>query len=148
MGTVNHAEKEFEVLGWPGDCDMQEMVCENILELLKVFAEQGHSGSSAPYVLNLFNKLARFNPISPLTGKDSEWNEVGENMFQNNRDSSVFKAGKDGKAYWLYGRVFKAKNGGTFTSNKSSVPVKFPWIRPESKVMASWKQRFIFRKGR
>jgi hypothetical protein len=148
MGTVTHAEKEFDVLGWPGDCEMQGWACENVLELLEVFAEQGHSGSSAPYVLNLFNKLAKFKPISPLTGEDNEWTEVGEEVFQNKRDSAVFKKGKDGKAYWLDGRIFKDKNGSTFTSNKSSIPVKFPWIRPESKIVPSWKQKFIFRTGR
>ena len=145
MSTFKHAKKEFDVLGWPGDCEMQELVCDNILELLKVFGEQGHSGSSAMYVLNLFNKLARFSPIAPLTGEDSEWNEVGEGAFQNNRDSSVFKQGKDGKAYWLYGRMFKDRNGGTYSSYKSRVRVEFPWTKPKSKVLAGWKQRFIRR---
>ena len=29
-------------------------------ELLSVFSKQGHSGSSAPYVIGLFNALANF----------------------------------------------------------------------------------------
>jgi hypothetical protein len=33
-------------------------LAEGTLELLKVFAEQGHSGSSAPFAVALFEKLA------------------------------------------------------------------------------------------
>ncbi len=144
MGTVTHAKKEFEVLGWPGDCEMQEMACENILELLEVFSKQGHSGMSAMYVLNLFNDLARFNPIAPLTGEDNEWMEVSENgVYQNVRDGTVFKQGKDGKAYWIDGIIFKDRNGSTYTSYKSRVRVEFPWVKPKAKVVAGWKKRFI-----
>ena len=132
---VKHAKKEFEVLGWPGDCDMQKMVCDNIIELLDVFSDQGHSGSSAPYVINLFTGLAKFNPISPLTGEDSEWNEVGDDTFQNNRDSEVFKNGKDGEAYWIHGKIFRDPDGCTFTSGDSRVPVTFPWTKPEPEIV-------------
>ena len=133
---VKHANKEFEVLKWPGDCEMQKMVCDNVRELLKVFGEQGHSGSSAPYVLNLFAQLAKFNPISPLTGNDDEWNEVGENAFQNNRDGEVFKQGKDGTPYWIHGKIFvEKKSGCSYTSMDSRVDIKFPWTKPEPEIV-------------
>ena len=130
---VKHAEREFKSLGWQGDDETQRWVCDNILELLKVFSEQGHSGSSAQYVLNLFERLARFKPISPLTGEDDEWNELQENMYQNNRDGEVFK--KDGKAYWISGKIFKDKDGCTFTNRDSWVDVVFPWVHPESEIV-------------
>ena len=105
---VEHAKKEFEILGWndlPED-DMQTWVVNNLLELLEVFSKQGHSGSSAPYVINLFKRLANFGIIAELTGEDDEWVEVMDGHFQNKRCSEVFKDSKDGKAYWGFGRVF------------------------------------------
>jgi len=128
-----HAEREFKILGWPGECEMQQLICNHVLELLDAFNGHGHSGSSAPYAISLFAKLAAFEPISPLTGADDEWNEVGEGVFQNNRDSEVFK--ENGEAYWIFGKIFKDKNGCTYTSKDSNVPVVFPWKRPEPEVI-------------
>jgi len=135
MSLVEHAKREFDALGWPGDCEMQQMVCDNVLELLTTFAEQGHSGSSAPYVLGIFEKLAKHDPIAPLTGEDDEWNEVGENQYQNNRSSDVFKNGKDGDAYWIHGKIFRDKDGCTYTSSDSRVPVVFPWTKPKPEIV-------------
>jgi hypothetical protein len=130
---IKHAKREFEILGWPGDCEMQKLVCDNILELLEVFSKQGHSGSSAPYVLNLFQRLAKFNPISPLTGEDDEWSEavLSSGLYQNKRSSDVFKDGKGGDAYWSCGRVFREASGLCYTSTGSRVDITFPWVKPE-----------------
>lgn len=130
MNLIDHAKKEFEIAGWPGECEMQQMVCDNLLELLEVFSKQGHSGSSAPYVLTHFEKLARHETITPLTGEDSEWMEVGEDLFQNVRESSVFKS-NEGEAYWIDGRIFRDPEGCCYTSADSRVPVTFPWTKPK-----------------
>lgn len=135
MSLIEHAKAEFEALGWPGDCKMQEMICENIIQLLETFSEQGHSGSSAPYVLRQFGKLASFEPLSPLTGEDSEWIEVAPGKFQNKRCSEVFKDGHAGAAYWIYGKIFREPNGCTFAGADSRVPVSFPWTRPEPEIV-------------
>jgi len=135
---IKHAEQEFGVLNWPGDCEMQAMVCENVKELLQVFSNQGHSGSSAPYVLGLFNELARFNPISPLTGEDDEWGEKlsrDDDIVQNKRDSEVFKDLNTGECFWIHGKIFKDPDGVTFTSRDSKVPVTFPWTKPEPQII-------------
>lgn len=130
---LKHARQEFAILGWPGDEESQKWVCDNILELLRVFAGQEHSGTSAPYVLQYFDKLAHFEPISPLTGKDDEWNEVGEGIFQNRRDSEVFK--ENGDAYWIEGKIFRDCDGCTYTSINSRVSVEFPWIKPKPEIV-------------
>jgi len=136
MSLVEHAKKEFEVLNWPGDCEIQQMVCDNVIELLEVFSKQGHSGSSAPYVLNLFESLAKYNPISPLTGEDTEWQDIGEQdgiLYQNRRDSEVFMDNEG--AYWINGKIFRDKDGCCFTSGDSRVKVDFPWTKPESEIV-------------
>ena len=134
MSLITHAKKEMERM-WPEPDDMQDMVKANVLELLEVFGNQGHSDSSAPYVLGLFQRLVDFKPLGQLTGEDSEWMEVGLNTYQNIRCCSVFKKGKNGEAYWLDGNIFRDQNGYTFTNGYSRVKVEFPWTMPESKVI-------------
>ena len=127
-----HAMTEFRAAGWVDEsgkyCDeMQQMICEHVLNLLDVFADEGHSGSSAPYALNVFKKLASFEPITPITGEDWEWNEVGEGMFQNKRCSHVFKDAKDGEAYDSEGRIFREPSGSCYQGKGSRVPITFPY---------------------
>ena len=62
----------------------------NILSLIKLFAKQGHSGASASYCLNIFNKLAHFKPLGELNSDPSEWMEVSDNMYQSKRNPSCF----------------------------------------------------------
>jgi len=127
MSYVEHAEREFKAMGWRSDDpdDPQNWVCDNVIELLKVFGEQGHSGSSAPYVMEVFKKAAMFELLCPLTGEDNEWQDVGDGVFQNNRCGHVFKDGRG--AYDSNGRIFRDPKGYTFISYKSRVPVTFPY---------------------
>lgn len=105
------------------------MTGDAVMELIEKFSEQGHSGMSASIVIDLFNKLANFKPISPLTGEDDEWNEVAEGVFQNKRYSGVFKQVDrfNGQAYDIYGKIFKESNGSCYTSSESFVPIEFPY---------------------
>ena len=125
---VEHAKRELQAIGYKLD-DTEEgpnkWVVENIMELLAVWDKQGHSGSSAPHVANLFKKIALLEPCAPLTGADDEWNEVGDGVLQNNRCSHVFK--ENGEAYDIYGRIFREPDGVCFTGKGSRVPVTFPY---------------------
>jgi len=135
---INHAKKEFQLAGWldePID-EMQQLMMDNLLELLETFANQGHSGFSAGYCLGAFETLSRFNPLTPLTGEDDEWNDMGDGYLQNKRDSEVFKEG--GECYWVNGIVFEDKDGGQYTNYKSRIPVEFPWTKPKSKVVKDY----------
>lgn len=98
---VKHAKKELELAGlFDKDSDYAGMLGESVLSLIKEFSSQDHSGCSASIAIILFKKLASFKPLTKLTLLDDEWNEVGDNIYQNNRNSMVFKTGKDGKAYY------------------------------------------------
>ena len=135
MSLVEKAKREME-LAWPESDDMQDMMKANVIELLEVFSNQGHSGFSANYCINLFTKLAKFEAIKPLTGEDDEWAEsYGCKIVQNKRDGSVFKNLKTGEAYWINGVIFRNQRGITFTSKYSRVPVSFPWVKPEPTVV-------------
>ena len=139
-----HAEREFRAAGWLNEDgtfkdEMQKMICEHVMALIDVFEREGHSGSSAPYTINLFKQLASFEPIVPLTGEDWEWNECGPGVWQNNRCSHVFKDATrfKGQAYDSEGVIFwdlcEPMEGETepykfhFTSRDSAVPITFPY---------------------
>lgn len=137
-----HALNEFKAAGWIKDDgtyvdEMQEMICNGVIKLLEIFCDEGHSGSSAPYAINMFEKLAKFEPLVPLTGEDWEWSErldYGiEPSYQNRRCSHVFKDA-DGKAYDIQGKVFWEWAGtkerpykSHYTCRESRVYIDFPY---------------------
>jgi hypothetical protein len=139
----SHALMEFRAAKWLDDegkysDEMQEAICTHVLKLLDVFADEGHSGSSAPYAVNVFKKLAMFEPLVPLTGEDWEWTEVNEGVFQNKRCSRVFKQADrfDGQAYDIEAKIFYEwhtdketgeKHKSSYSSSQSFVPVTFPY---------------------
>lgn len=142
---ISHAKEEFRAAGWVDENgkfndDMQEAICNHLIQLLEVFSNEGHTGSTAPYTINLFSRLAKFEPIAPLTGEDWEWHDTGHN-YQNRRASHVFKD-YDGNCYDINGKVFWEWNRGIvgsddkpyksyYTNRESRVPVTFPYIVPK-----------------
>jgi len=138
---LDWAKKELAIAGYGGDEDgPNKWLADGVIRLLEVFCEEGHSGSSAPYAVKVFERLANWKPLSPLTGEDSEWMEVGTNLWQNRRASNVFK--DETGAYWSDGIVFwewfTSKETGKrfkshFTCRDSMVPItSFPWSLPDS----------------
>ena len=140
---ITHAMTEFRAAGWVDDsgnyCDeMQQAICEHVLKLLEVFDEAGHSGSSAPYAINVFKTLASFEPIVPLTGEDWEWNDISEygggTKYQNKRCSRVFKD-IDGRTYDIEGKIFwewwvdedGVKRKSHYTCKESHIDIEFPY---------------------
>lgn len=129
---IDHAKREFLACGYKPveECedDPNKWIQESVLELLEVFGKQGHSGSSAPYCIGYFTRLANFQPLSPLTGEDSEWHDTGGFVYQNNRCGTVFKEKKSGICYNIEGYVFReADKSSCFTSGMSRRRVEFPW---------------------
>lgn len=72
----------------------------NAMELLVVFSKAGHSGMSAGLTLAIFNKLANWKNLSPLTNNPDEWMKLGnlDNDWQSKRNPSCFS--KDLKTYY------------------------------------------------
>lgn len=124
----------------PHDEDgVQNAADKDILELLQVFCDQGHSNLSANYVLNIFDRLAHYLPLTALTGEDEEWNEITPCYFQNKRCGHIFKDG-DGRAYNSEGKIFSYDNGETWVLRKDSrVYIEFPYDVPRypEKVLVS-----------
>lgn len=106
--------------------DYDGMMGEAVMKMIDVFADEGHSGFSANMAISIFNKVARYEPLTPLTGEDDEWTEYAHGRWQNKRCPHVFKD-EDGDAYDSEGRIFREPSGACFTSRDSRVPVTFPY---------------------
>lgn len=130
---VDYAKEELERIGMiDSGHPYNDEVAKAILDLIKLFASQGHTGFTAPYTINAFKRLAMYKPLSPLTGKDDEWNEIEPGFYQNKRYSAVFKKEKDSRAYNVDGKIFTDDGGETWYSCKESrVDVEFPYVVPD-----------------
>jgi len=123
--TLIHAQKELDILVKSCSDSENRPIIEGfipeILALVGKFGESGQSGASAPFVATALSQAIKHlclqEPICDLTGIDDEWNDRGDGCYQNNRLSSVFKDGKDGRAYYINAVVFKGQNGNCFTGN-------------------------------
>jgi len=132
-----HARRELEIIGAfsKGGDFYGGMTGEAVMELVKVFANQGHSGMSANIVRSLFSKVADFKPLSPLRGTEDEWGEPfsKDGARQNKRCSRVFMDG-DGSAYDIAGKVFREPSGVCYTNRDSRVSITFPYI-PKTEIV-------------
>ena len=128
---VDYAKEELKKIGMIDSGEpYNEEVAKAILDLIELFASQGHSGFTASYTVNAFKRLAMYKPLSPLTGKDNEWNEIEPGFYQNNRYSAVFKE-KDGKVYNIDGKIFTDDGVVWYTSKDSRIEITFPYIVPD-----------------
>ena len=84
--------------------------------LVDKFGESGQSGGSAPFtagaIIDTLKKMFAHEPLGEgILGTDDEWMSLSQfgdkESYQNNRLSSVFKEGVDGRPYFLDAIVFK-----------------------------------------
>lgn len=128
---VDYAKSELKKIGMIDSGEAyNDFATKAILDLIELFASQDHTGFTAPYVINAFNRLARFKPLSPLTGEDDEWKDVGNGEQQNKRYHAVFKD-KDGSAYNIEGKVFSDDGDVWYSCRDSIVNVDFPYVVPD-----------------
>lgn len=115
-----HARRELELAGlFDKDSDYGGMMGPAVMNMIYVFASEGHSGFSAHWALGLFEKVASFQNLTPITSNSEEWCEVSENLWQCRRDSRLFSH-NGGKTWYNYEDCayrYRDKNGATFTCN-------------------------------
>jgi hypothetical protein len=150
MSTLDYAKRELDLVGMTedsGECNVS--MRNHILHMVEEFAKEGHSGFSASYAISCLEKVLRFEPLSPLTGEDSEWDDMSEyyekTYLINNRCTHVYK--DESGAWDVNGTVFydwyvDKETGETyksyFTNRKSRTPVTFPYT--PITVYEEWKE--------
>lgn len=136
--SVEYAKSELARISKDGD-GLQDAINKNILDIVELFASQGHGVLSAGYAMSVLERLLRFKPLTPLTGEDDEWinvsGEMGERYFQNKRCSSVFKTvdaqGNTIEAHDVDAIAYSDNGGLTwFTSSHFRKNVTFPYEPP------------------
>lgn len=85
MSIIEQAKSELKRANF-GEEDSAVMI-----EILEKFFGQWDSGGAVWAVAPVLQRLIAGKCLSPLTGDDDEWTEVGDGVFQNKRISSVFK---------------------------------------------------------
>lgn len=128
-GSVSKAEYEVNRLltnaESKGETPIIKEFVPEVMALVKKFADSGQSGGSAPFttsvILQVIEKLLKQEPLGGVENTDDEWNSLSDfgdtEGYQNNRLSSVFKQGKDGRPYYLDAIVFRnPEKDYTFTS--------------------------------
>lgn len=85
MSIIEQAKIELKRINF-SDEDGARMI-----QILELFFDQWDSGGAVWAVIPVLQRLIAGKPLSPLTGDDDEWNDVGNGVFQNNRLSTVFK---------------------------------------------------------
>lgn len=91
---THHALVELSIIGYPNqrdeDASYNKLMTDSIMNLVTLFADQGHSGHTAAYSIELLGKLLKFEPLSPITSSSEEWVHVGPELWQNTRNSKCF----------------------------------------------------------
>ncbi len=101
-----HADYELRLAGlFDRDADYGGVTGEAVMELVRAFAKQEHSGGSASITLAAFDRVVRFKTLTGITSDPAEWMDVcdartnHEAVWQNRRQSSCF-SNDGGKTYY------------------------------------------------
>lgn len=150
-GLVEFAEGELNLLlkscKDSESLKMQKAVNDDILDIIKLFSSQGHSGFSANYSLNILKRLLDYKPLSAITGDEDEWEQLNYSpdlAYQNKRCPSLFMDA-DGKVYNVEAKVFSDDNGHTWYNCKESreyveLPYEVP-AKPEYVIIDNMQER-------
>ena len=65
------AKNEVELAGLlKEDSDYNGMIGQSLMDLIELFSNQGHSGTSAALVAEIFNKLVQWDPLTECDHSD------------------------------------------------------------------------------
>lgn len=98
MSVLDHAKRELALLSKTRDRDEYDgLLDKSVLELIEVFSKQGHSGASAAITIALFEELASYKNLTPLTTDKDEWYYHGPDVW--GRDGGIWQNIRNGEAF-------------------------------------------------
>ncbi len=157
MSLLEYAKNELDLIGLTenSDDEMNIEMRNHILHMVEEFANEGHSGFSANYAINILSKILRYEPVTPLTGLDDEWDchqderTNGVAVYQNKRCSRIFKREDrfNGQPYdssriifWEWYTTEEGKKVKTYFQNSdSAVAIEFPYV-PEHDYVEAYSE--------
>lgn len=132
MSLVQHAEQELRRAGlFDKDADYGGDTGKAVLELMIVFAAQGHSGASAGLTIDLFRRLASYETLTPVgnPAKTGEYIEHGDDSWQSTRDPSVFSDDRGRTWYHLDKHRTRWQRALAWVRANVGLPIPFRYIR-------------------
>lgn len=122
-----HAIRELKLAGYGnGEDGPNDWIYEQVLEALAVFTSHSNSGSSAPWEINLVQKLCSWDVISPLRFTNDEWNRIDiDGTCQNKRKAGIFKE-SNGDIHYIDAFSKRPTRGYSFTTKE--------WTKNENPV--------------
>ncbi len=107
MSLITYAESELKRAGlFDEDSNYSGKIGIAALEMIKQFSSEGHSEQSAGLCLSIFERLARFKPLSPIENPMIDGSFVDhtnisdrKSTFQSTRLSSLF-SNDNGKTWY------------------------------------------------
>jgi hypothetical protein len=116
---VEYAEQELRRAGlYDTDAEYGGALAAAVMRLVRVHAAEKHSEGSHEAVMRLFNRVANFRAVAPLTDNPVEWMALGpddpqsDQTWQSRRQHSCFSNDR-GKTY--YDIDEQREEGATFT---------------------------------
>lgn len=113
MSLLEHAKRELKLAGYDisdKGCDMHNdeehftgyvnSCARSAYELIETLSKADHSGMSIGITLDIFNKLAKWKTLTPLTNNPDEWTQLSDcesACYQSKRNPSCFTS--DFKTY-------------------------------------------------
>ena len=110
--------------------DTDKQIAEDILDLVRLYESQGHSGGSGKFCVDTFKRLVEFKPLGVLKGTPDEWLRVDEHTLQNIRCPHVYFDHERNIAFDACAKVFSRDGKNWFTTNESAVEISFPYKVP------------------
>lgn len=115
MSFKEHAKRELELAGlFSADSDYGGMIGNAVMKLVDAHASEGHSGMSSAMVVDIFQRLAAYKNLTPITDSQSDWFKCEENLWQCVRAPMCFST-DCGKTYYNIdeeGRPIHVSSGG------------------------------------
>lgn len=134
MNLIQYANDELRRVGYPlGSTDRTDPnvnMHAALIELLLVFANSApDTAFGQSYLLETFARLARRQPLSPLTGADDEWLPPDAyNVRQNARCATVYRDDA-GNTYDTHAVLFSRPDGNCYAlAGRSVKHVTFPYM--------------------
>jgi hypothetical protein len=92
---LQHTKAELRSAGlFDDDSDFDGEIGVQVTALVETLVAYGHSGGSLERTLEVFDRVARHLPITPLTGDEDEWETpvgAGGQIQINKRCTQVFR---------------------------------------------------------